>query len=193
MSKHTFTDWKIARTFVQYPEAKSWAWQTYTEFGLSPAYGEELHHFISRYYNDTWVAAYDRENVPELAKTGPPRAHRLDKEFGGWNMRLSNTFWTTGDYDPWRSFQVMSNLPGAPKPSPTLRIPRAGVVPPEGQVFGYLLKPAAHLFEFNDGKQAKRVQGVFADAVRAWLPCFEKKSKEEITPYIPPRCEAGSS
>jgi len=83
-----------------------------------------------------------------------------------------------GEFDPWRALSLLSEESWAPKGVKlTQDIPEEGVSTAAGEVFGYLLKGAAHCFDFQttwpDGANSRKI---FTTALRKWLGNFKKKT-----------------
>jgi hypothetical protein len=107
---------------------------------------------------------------------------RINKALGGWSVRPSNTYWSTGEYDPWRPNTPASQLPYAPKVQFTQEIPKCGVSPGKDKLFGMMIKDGGHLYDWNEPgfdrpivPDREKSQELFKQALKAWLPCFKPK------------------
>ncbi|KAJ7678494.1 serine carboxypeptidase S28-domain-containing protein [Mycena rosella] len=65
-----------------------------------------------------WFPAEDGVSVPQLA----PVAH-VNKLYDGWNINQDHLLFVNGEFDPWRSGSVSSELPSAPKRQSTPQQP----------------------------------------------------------------------
>jgi hypothetical protein len=124
---------------------------------------------------------------------------KVNVEYGGWDIRPSNVFFSGilphpsptsgnlkfcartnslgGEFDPWRTLSLLSDEPWAPKDVQLMQeIPDQGTAPPQGKVFGYLLKGAAHCYDFRtswpDGAASR---ALFMGALRKWLAGYPKR------------------
>jgi hypothetical protein len=87
-----------------------------------------------------------------------------------------------GEFDPWRTFSLLSDEPWAPKNVQlTQEIPDQGVSLPHGKVFGYLLKGAAHCFDFrSDWPDGATSRALFVSALRKWLAESEYPKRKTV-------------
>jgi hypothetical protein len=100
--------------------------------------------------------------------------------FGGWYIRPSNTYWSNGEFDPWRTLSPASAEPFAPKGVKLTReVPSCGKSTGYGELFGMVLKDAEHCFDFRttgvtvaDGAVSR---GIFWGALEEWLKCYTPK------------------
>lgn len=107
-----------------------------------------------------------------------PRVDKMNSVYGGWNIRPSNVYFSGGEFDPWRTLSTLSSETFAPHGiSLTQEIPKCNKPTPQNKIFGYLLKGAAHCFDFRttwpDGDNSRRI---FKSALRSWLKCFKPKN-----------------
>ncbi|KAI8369235.1 uncharacterized protein BYT42DRAFT_465435, partial [Radiomyces spectabilis] len=90
-------------------ESRAWFWQTCLEMAYwqtaPPLWYPTI---VSRKLTTTW---YQRQcpfmfgdAVPEV-----PEWRRMNKDYGGWDVCLSRTFWVDGEWDPWRTLSVQSD------------------------------------------------------------------------------------
>ena len=111
----------------------------------------------------------------------------------GWNMQPSNVMFTTGEFDPWRAFSLMSldqDL-GAPNRTLIQDVPKCGEAPPGTNVFGMVYDGAVHAEDMGfhpgwpagsqDQSNPPVMQGVtlFVKAYQAWAPCFNQTRRDE--------------
>jgi hypothetical protein len=89
-------------------------------------------------YNDCQRKFAD-DNPVGLLPEKPP-INEMDHKIGGWDTTPSNTFWTAGEFDPWRAYTRFSEEDFAPKHKITPEIPECGE-PSRGEhgVFGYMV------------------------------------------------------
>jgi len=83
-----------------------------------------------------------------------------------------------GEYDPWLPLSLLSEEPWAPKcVKLTQEIPEEGVSTGKEEVFGYLLKGAAHGWDLgNTVQESVNARKIFTTALRKWLGNFKKKT-----------------
>lgn len=127
-----------------------------------------------------------------------PQVEKMNRIYGGWNIRPSNVYFSGmyflrfsyhnpqkiansnfcdsgGEFDPWRTLSTLSSETFSPKGiSLTQEIPECNVPTPHNKIFGYLLKGAAHCFDFittwPDGANSRQI---FNNALKKWLKCFQ--------------------
>ncbi|EPS41313.1 hypothetical protein H072_4831 [Dactylellina haptotyla CBS 200.50] len=71
-----------------------------------------------------------------------PNVGWYNNKYGGWNIELPNTFWTNGEFDPWRQLSIES--PDAPKKPSTNVIPKCGETFPADTQLRYVIKGGHH-------------------------------------------------
>ncbi|KAK7531089.1 serine peptidase, family S28 [Phyllosticta citricarpa] len=94
-----------------------------------------------------------------------------NKQYGGWNIRPSRTFWTAGEFDPWTPFTLFSKESAAPQPKVTSEIPDCNARE-KGEIFGQFIKNAEHAFDFGSTPEAAKATDLFTGALKHWLQCF---------------------
>jgi hypothetical protein len=100
--------------------------------------------------------------------------------FGGWDIRPSNTYWSNGEFDPWRTLSPASAEPFALKGVQVIQdVPKCGKKTSKHELFGLVLRDAEHCFDFRttgvtvaDGPVSQRL---FRSALTSWLPCYKPK------------------
>src|SRR5438105_121703 len=90
-----------------------------------------------------------------------PAVNATNAKYKGFAIRPSNTFFTDGEFDPWRVVSLLSTESFAPKVTVTQNIPQCNVAPPQSEVFGYVLKNCVHGQDFSGGIQADKAIGMF--------------------------------
>lgn len=154
----------------------AWMWQYCTQWGFLQSANLGPTQLTSRYNSLAYQQALCRRQFPSAGALLPdwPAAQALNDETGGWDVRPSNTFWTGGEYDPWRALSPLSGEEGAPAVVLTLEAPACNVSSADGgAVFGYVLEDAQHCADLDDSEKAREVQGYFKDALKGWLECFQ--------------------
>jgi hypothetical protein len=164
------------------PDSISWTWQYCTQWGFFQSDNLGPHSILSRHesleYNQLlcyrqFPGAVERGLLPIL-----PDVEGINRETGGWTIRPSNTYWSGGEFDPWRTLSPLSTESFAPQGVnfTTATIPKCGVQTAGNELFGYIMKDAEHCFDFNMHFAGGAVsRGNFVNALREWLPCFGKK------------------
>jgi hypothetical protein len=109
-----------------------------------------------------------------------PNTARTNAVFGGWSIRPSNTYWSNGEFDPWRTLSPASAEPFAPKGvALTRKTPKCGKSTGRNELFGMVLKDAEHCFDFRttgvtvpDGAVSREI---FHGALGEWMKCYKPK------------------
>lgn len=166
----------------------SWSWQVLTEFGIFEGSNPENITIISKW--DNYSTVHDSYKSPysdtPVAKHIPdqPNTASLTK-LGGWDMQLSNTMFTNGEFDPWIAFSVASRVQGAPKRTITQTVPKCNVVPDNKNVFGLVFPGQAHASDISidptAGPDDPGTKGLdlFLKAWEQWAPCFNT-SRDDV-------------
>jgi hypothetical protein len=108
-----------------------------------------------------------------------PTVDRTNAVFGGWNIRPSNTYWSGGEFDPWRTLSPLSAEPFAPRVRAFQDPPRCGQGQGRGEIFGFVMSNAEHCFDFRTTgvtvPEGSVSRGYFKAALSEWLKCFRPK------------------
>ncbi|KAH7066322.1 serine carboxypeptidase S28-domain-containing protein [Paraphoma chrysanthemicola] len=164
------------------PAMISWTWQYCTQWGYFQSANLGPNQLISKY--NSLVHQHDichRQfpNAPQSLFPDWPQTDRTNRVFGGWSIRPSNTYWSNGEFDPWRTLSPASAEPFAPRVRVTQEIPRCGETTSKREVFGYVLENAQHCYDFRTtgvtvpaGPVSRKL---FSDALTTWLACFKPK------------------
>ncbi|KAJ5299223.1 hypothetical protein N7476_010780 [Penicillium atrosanguineum] len=159
----------------------SWLWQVCTEWGYYQSNNFGSHSLLSKYQTLKYNQDLCTRQFPEAVKKGiipaSPEVERMNKETGGWAMRPSNVYWSGGQFDPWRTLSVLATESFAPTGVAfTTEIPKCNVATGEDSVFGYIMQNAEHCFDMRSGFAPGKIsRGYFKQALREWLPCFQKR------------------
>jgi hypothetical protein len=108
-----------------------------------------------------------------------PAVDKTNRMFGGWKIRPSNTYWSNGEFDPWRTLSPASAEPFAPKTIVSQDLPKCGVK--QKNLFGYVIPNAQHCYDFRTtgvtvpGGSVSR--GYFTSALSSWLGCWQPKGQ----------------
>ncbi|KAL6238503.1 hypothetical protein BDW75DRAFT_227934 [Aspergillus navahoensis] len=160
--------------------AVAWTWQYCSQWGFYQSNNEGIHSLLSRYQTLEFQQAICNRQFPEAVKSSQlppqPQADALNAEFGGWNIRPSNVYFSAGEFDPWRTLTLLSTEHFSPQLNVTSEIPRCGVRTTRDTVFGYVGPNQVHCFDLQIGSEAGEVsRGYFRRALKEWLPCFKKQ------------------
>jgi hypothetical protein len=108
-----------------------------------------------------------------------PAVDQTNRKFGGWSIRPSNTYWSNGEFDPWRTLSPASAEPFAPKVMVSQDQPKCGAKQDKGHLFGFVLSNAQHCYDFRttgvtvpDGAVSRNY---FTTALTSWLGCWKPK------------------
>ena len=204
--------WDIARDASQYnastkspyraADGLSWSYQFCSEWGFLQIADPENNpsNMISRFNNHTAMLANEcYKRFPWLVQadsSAPSPNVSVINKYGGWHMTPSNTMFSNGEVDPWRSVgvhAVSSINRDAPNRPSTQEIPKCGVPPSADsdayappKVFGNVYAGQVHAQDLLDytpkrDKLAYR-QGIelFSAALKEWLPCFHRTGMDRI-------------
>ncbi|KAI1950915.1 hypothetical protein LOZ39_002905 [Ophidiomyces ophidiicola] len=166
---------------VAEPSGLAWTWQYCSEWGYFQYQNWPGHELLSNYQTDEYIQRYlCYRQFPDGLKSGHlpvrPKAHEVNKATRGWHMRPSNTYWSGGQYDPWRSLSPLSNEAWAPKIEFSTEIPECNKPTPQSKIFGYVIPNAEHCYDFRSSFRPGDVsRNLLRSALRKWLPCFKKK------------------
>ncbi|KAL2849820.1 serine carboxypeptidase S28-domain-containing protein [Aspergillus pseudoustus] len=171
------------------PDGIAWTWQYCSEWGFYQSNNVGVGSLLSNYQTLEYQQFQCNRLFPAALKSGilpsEPRVTSLNSEHGGWAIRPSNVFWTAGEFDPWRTLSPLSNESFAPQGiKATTDIPQCGVKTPEDTIFGYVGANMYHCFDFHDSQAATESRKYFNQALKQWLPCFEKQ-KQLVNPVSP--------
>ncbi|KAI5779877.1 hypothetical protein DFH27DRAFT_585689 [Peziza echinospora] len=160
------------------PAGIAWTWQYCTEWGFFQGTNLGPHALGSRFNTLAHQQALCYAQFPDGLASGhlprSPRTEYVNALYGGWRMRPSNTFWTSGEWDPWRSLTPLSAEAFALGTPVTGEVPACGVRPRE-RLFGYTLENSEHCYDFDPAVNNPRAgvpQRMFARALHVWLGCF---------------------
>ncbi|KAF3913151.1 hypothetical protein AA313_de0203678 [Arthrobotrys entomopaga] len=185
-------------------DSTSWFWQFCTEVGgfqvSHPEWsGNLLPSFMD--INEQLSACVGTFGLSSHMTWSGPNVGWYNDKYGGWNIELPNTFWTNGEFDPWRQLSIES--PDAPKKPSTHEIPKCGeTFAPETQL-RYVIKGGHHGSDLaepvDEGKgtttafdatatkapsatiaadpksapvvDANNAQNLWFSAIASWIPC----------------------
>ncbi|KAL5045964.1 hypothetical protein BDW71DRAFT_197970 [Aspergillus fruticulosus] len=120
--------------------AIAWTWQYCSQWGFYQSNNEGVHSLLSRYQTLEFQQFVCNRQFPEAVKSGhlppQPQADALNAEFGGWNIRPSNVYFSAGEFDPWRALTLLSTEQFSLQLNVTSEIPRCGVRTAPDTVFG---------------------------------------------------------
>ncbi|EEP79957.1 predicted protein [Uncinocarpus reesii 1704] len=163
------------------PTLISWTWQYCSEWGYYQYQNYRGHEILSDYQTDFYYQKYlCYRQFPDGLKSGHfplrPRTHKVNRDTGGWHMRPSNTYWSGGQWDPWRSLSPLSTESFAPRVKVTTEIPKCNVPTPRWKLFGYTIPNAQHVYDFRSAFKPGQVsRDLWRAALHEWLPCFKKR------------------
>ncbi|KAL8744586.1 MAG: hypothetical protein Q9190_003179 [Brigantiaea leucoxantha] len=158
----------------------SWMWQSCSEYGFY-ARGNPLnrHTIVSRFQSLDYLQEQCNQAFPFLQTAAPNVAG--PNKYGGWNMNPSNTMFTNGEFDPWRSVSPASTDTeiGAPGRRTVQDVPPCNVSPRKDELFGIVYRDQVHapdlLLDTELGAEPFLAGvGLFGMALERWLDCFGK-------------------
>ncbi|KAF2010539.1 hypothetical protein BU24DRAFT_444449 [Aaosphaeria arxii CBS 175.79] len=171
-------DCDLDRQFTD-PSMISWTWQYCTQWGYFQSANLGPQQLVSkfnslRHQRDICHRQFPTAKAPLFPDW--PRTDRTNDVFGGWDIRPSNTYWSGGEFDPWRTLSPLTGEPGYPKPRAFTNPPKCGEEQDEDDIFGYTLPNAQHCYDFRTyfaGGEISRTY--FTNALDKWLKCFKPR------------------
>jgi hypothetical protein len=161
----------------------SWTWQYCTQWGFLQFANLGDHQLISKFNDLNHQLNICQRQFPDGKAAGLPAvppADETNRFFGGWTIRPSNTYWSGGQFDPWRTLSPLSDEPFAPKVTEETNIPKCGQSTPEDEIFAFIMPEAEHAFDFRttfpEGAVSRQH---FIDALPQWLSCWKPGVKPE--------------
>ncbi|TID19400.1 peptidase S28 [Venturia nashicola] len=172
------------------PASISWTWQYCTQWGFFQSANLGPHQLISKYNSLQHWADICQRQFPDGRKSGLlpawPDVDTTNEIFGGWKIRPSNTLWTGGEYDPWRTLSPLSQESFSPKYVLSKEIPDCGrPFKIERELFADLIPNAMHAFDFRPSfKASKSTRDLFVASLEKWLKCWKEPRIGNITSPI---------
>jgi hypothetical protein len=164
------------------PASISWTWQYCTQWGFFQSANLGAHQLISKYNSLAHQRDICHRQFPDGLRSGLlpewPDVRSTNERFGGWGIRPSNTYWTGGEFDPWRTLSPLANDWFSPKFDVVQEIPECGrPFKVETELFGYLVPDGQHAFDFRTTFNASRpARELFTSALEKWLKCWKPRS-----------------
>lgn len=176
----------LAQQFAS-PDAISWTWQYCTQWGYFQAANVGPHQLLSKYNDLFHQKDVCQTQFPDGKSTGLlpewPLVDKTNKDFGGWDIRPSNTFWTGSQFDPWRTLSPLSDMPFSNKIQPNNAITACAAPGEEKKtdyLFSYLVPNGQHCYDMRmNVPQGAPARTLFMDALSKWLSCWKPGTKNE--------------
>jgi len=174
-------DCDLNRKFTD-PAMISWTWQYCTQWGYFQSANLGPNQLVSKYNSLEHQKDICHRQFPDAPRDIFPEWPLTDKtnrKFGGWSIRPSNTYWSNGEFDPWRTLSPASAEPFAPKAVVSQDVPKCGEK--QRSIFGYVIPNAQHCYDFRTtgvtvpGGSVSR--GYFTSALSSWLGCWQPKGQ----------------
>jgi hypothetical protein len=158
----------------------SWLWQQCTELGLFIAEEPSTTSLTSNHVSLDHQIGRCRDTFgmdsPTLLSDITQRVELTNQQFGGNNMRPSNVFWTTGQYDTYRACSPLSRVEVEDDVAPVVisqEIPACNASTGHDSLFGLMLPDKGHCEVIaRNSTEAMQGRRMFADALHEWLKCF---------------------
>ncbi|EPS38026.1 hypothetical protein H072_8275 [Dactylellina haptotyla CBS 200.50] len=132
----------------------AWLWQVCSEFGaFQVANTSRPQNMLPSFINvaaqiDQCIGTFGESDQVSLAG---PNVSPINQKYLGWNIELSNTLWTNGEFDPWRALSIDSTTEDAPtNDTSTTEIPQCGTTFPRGTQLRYVIVDGYHGSEFSE-------------------------------------------
>jgi hypothetical protein len=162
---------------TQSMEDKSWPWQVCTEWGFFQDALLGDHQLISKQVSIDVVTAVCKQQFPDYTGSLTPDVAAMNEKYKGWDLRVTNTFTTYGEYDPWMMLGAASPIAQGGNNQFTETIPEcqtANEVDSSTPLFGMLLPNSEHCADFVASQHsdiAARPHQLFTQALQQWLSC----------------------
>ncbi|KAF2124349.1 hypothetical protein P153DRAFT_130305 [Dothidotthia symphoricarpi CBS 119687] len=173
-------DCDLNRRFTD-PASISWTWQYCTQWGFFQSANLGPNQVVSKYNSLTHQRDICHRQFPNATRSllpEWPNTARTNAVLGGWNIRPSNTYWSGGEFDPWRTLSPLSAEIFAPKVHEFTEPPKCGQGQRRQDIFGYVMADAQHCYDFRTTFAGGAVsRGYFTRALTGWLGCFTSKGK----------------
>ncbi|KAL7268390.1 hypothetical protein RUND412_008990 [Rhizina undulata] len=170
-----------------HPSGIAWTWQYCSEWGYFQAADRGRQRLISKFNDLEHQQKTCYRQFPDGLRSGylplTPQVDKMNAMFGGWHMRPSNTLFTAGEFDPWRTLSVFSEESFAPRGvKVTHEIPECNAPTAQNEVFGYLLRESHHCYDLKADNpsgvgEEEKARTLFSKALKKWLPCFKKQKQ----------------
>ncbi|KAF7505008.1 hypothetical protein GJ744_001529 [Endocarpon pusillum] len=176
----------LSQTRESDPMMIAWSWLLCSEWGFFSVHNAGPRSLVSRYLSQEYHQSLCDRQFPGAEATGElprvPRAEQFVHETGGQRMRPSNTFWTAGEYDPWRGLTPLSLLNLATNPAmATTEIPECNVQMGEKKIFGHVIPYSQHCADFTAGfEPGKQARSYFVQALKWWLKCYKPSNNNRV-------------
>lgn len=165
------------------PAMISWTWQYCTQWGFFQSANLGPRQLVSKYNSLQHQADICHRQFPTAPRSllpAWPDVARTNRVFGGWSIRPSNTYWSNGEFDPWRTLSPASDISSAPKDVVlTQEAPRCGASTSRKELFGYVVPNAQHCYDFRTVgvtvPEGATSRGYFTGALTEWLACFSPR------------------
>jgi hypothetical protein len=162
------------------PDSISWGWQYCTQWGFFQSVNTGDHQLVSKYNSLEHQREVCHNQFPDGSASGLlpdwPKANETNERYGGWDIRPSNTYWTAGKYDPWRTLSPLSDMEFSPHNVAVETVPTCASsdATADSPLFGYLMDNAEHCFDFRDSFPGSvPARKLFDQALDKWLTCFK--------------------
>jgi Serine carboxypeptidase S28 len=181
--EHNITRLRISSKSDQMSlDSRSWGWQVCTEMGFFQTANLGEHQLVSKFNSLKYQIKWCHDQFADGYKSGlvpeQPRVEETNAQFGGWNIRPTNTFWTVGQFDPWTTLSMLSSLETAPKLTAVQSIPECSEELPNSEIFGMVIPAQGHVSDFSSDAGAVAVE-LFNRALEKWLSCRKKSGNGE--------------
>jgi hypothetical protein len=165
------------------PGTISWAWQYCSQWGYFQTVNTGTSSLISKLNTLEHQSNLCKRQFPDGIASGflpeNPQSNITNERFGGWDIQVSNVYWSGGEYDPWRTLSPLTSEDFAPDDIViSSEIPACGAFPQKHHFFGYLMPDAEHCFDFRTTFPAgNKSRSFFVTALHKWLGCFREDRK----------------
>ncbi|EOD48584.1 putative serine family protein [Neofusicoccum parvum UCRNP2] len=175
-SNTTATECNLDKRFED-PATISWTWQYCTQWGFLQSANLGPNQIVSRWNSLQHQADICRRQFPTASLDlipAWPRDNETNESLGGWDIRPSNTYWSGGEFDPWRTLSPLSTEDFAPHPVLTQTAPACNVSTSQDEIFAYTIPGAQHCYDFKTYFAPGAIsRKYFTDALTEWLKCFK--------------------
>jgi Serine carboxypeptidase S28 len=173
----------------------SWMWQYCSEYGYYQRGNLTNPPTIQSKFQSLDLFQTNCNSTFPIGLPASPNVTEPNK-YGGWHINPSNTMFSSGEFDPWRSLSPASTDTeiGAPGRQTSQNIPNYNIAPHKSSIFGIIYRDMVHVSDMRALLNTSDVNhqnfstvdfisptstepyyagiGLFERALETWLPCF---------------------
>jgi hypothetical protein len=154
-------------------DKRSWTYQTCTEWGFFQGALLGKHQLVSKQISLRLMAHECNRLFPDYPGIMTPDIEGTNAKYGGWNLRVTNTFTTYGQFDPWMMLGAASPIaPGHTEFTETIpECTKQNTVDSSTPLFGMIMPNGVHCADFDVTEQSMKARKLFIEAYHKWVSC----------------------